>query len=89
MNSIISKYMQSLTKEQVKDFAIENHVFLSEDELSFTYDFVKKNWQEVLRNPNGLHLERYQDHFSPENFQKIQQLIPMYLKKYARFLTSF
>ena len=78
--------MNNLSIDQVRDFAVKNHVDLSEEELSFTYHFIQKNWEMVLRNPTLLHLERYKDHFSEENYEKIQKLIQFYYQKYGYLL---
>ena len=78
--------MDNLTKEQVMDFAQKNQVFLSPEELDFTYTFVKKNWEMIFRNPNLLKLERYKDKFSVENFIKIQKLFVLYYQKYRHLL---
>ena len=86
MYNLVKRYMDNLTKEQVNDFALKNQVYLSEEELSFTYTFVKKNWEMIFRNPNLLQLERYKEHFSEENFKKIQKLIVLYYQKYGHLL---
>lgn len=86
MFNIIERYMEKLTKEDVHNFAIKNNVYLSEEELNFTYNFVKKNWKTLLSNPNLLNLERYKDKFSEENYQKINNLIKEYLNRYKSFL---
>lgn len=78
--------MSLLKKEDVQNFAIKNNVSLSEEELNFTYEFVKKNWRIILSNPNAFHLEKYKDRFTEENYQKINLLIKEYLKKYQSFL---
>jgi len=75
-----------MSMEDVQSFAIKNHVTLSEEELKFTYEFVKKNWRTILGNPNSFSLERYRDRFSEENFQKINRLIKEYRIKYQAFL---
>jgi len=54
--------------------------------LDFTYDFIKKNWEQVIKNPKLLNLERYKDHYSPENFNKIVKLFNEYSAKYQAFL---
>ena len=86
MYNLVKRYMENLSIEQVNDFATKNSVFLSENELNFTYTFVKKNLEMIFRNPNLLHLERYKEQFSPENFQKIQKLFTMYYQKYGHLL---
>ena len=78
--------MNNLTKEQVNDFALKNNVSLSSEELNFTYDFVKKNWETILRNPNLLNLERFRNQFSSENFGTIQKLFQFYYQNYGYLL---
>ncbi len=86
MYNIIERYMEKLTKEQVNAFALKNNVFLSEEELDFTYLFVKKNWATVIANPNALNLDRYKDKFSEENLSKIKKLFKEYSIRYKNFL---
>lgn len=86
MYNLVKRYVSNLTKEQVNDFALKNDIVLSQEELEFVYAFVKKNWEMIFRNPNLLHLERYKDRFSPENFVKIQKLFVMYYQKYGYLL---
>ena len=78
--------MAKLTKEEVNNFAISKNVNLSESELDFVYVFIKKNWEQVIRNPKLLNLDRYQTHFTPENFIKIKKLFNEYSAKYQSFL---
>ncbi len=86
MYNIIERYMNKLTKEDVNNFAIKNNVILNEEELNFTHQFVKKNWSTLLSNPNMFHFERYKNHFSEENYHKINRLIKEYLTRYKSFL---
>lgn len=86
MFNIIERYMNKLTKQDVFGFARKNNIFLNEDELDFTYKFVKKNWQTVLANPDSLQIERYRNHFSDENLIKIKKLIKEYSIRYKNYL---
>ena len=86
MYNLVKRYMDNLTKEQVLNFAQKNQIFLSQEELDFTYTFVKKNWEMIFRNPNLLKLQRYKDKFSEENFIKIQKLFVLYYQKYGHLL---
>ena len=67
MYSLIERYMNKITKEDVNSFALKKNITLSDDELTFTYDFIKKNWDKILSNPNILNLNRYKDKYSEEN----------------------
>lgn len=86
MFNLVSRYMQNLSKEDINNFAISKNISLNDEELNFTYDFVKRNWQEVLGNPNLLDLDRYKNKFSEENFIKIKKLFIEYSQKYSRYL---
>ncbi len=78
--------MDKLSMEDVNKFAIKKNIILNEDELSFTYNFVKKNWNQILSNPNMLNLDRFKNNYSLENFNKIKLLFNEYYKKYHNFI---
>lgn len=78
--------MEKLTKDDIKNFALTKNTNLSPEELDFIYLFVKKNWEQILKNPKLLNLERYKEHFTEENYHKIAKLIEEYSIKYQAFL---
>lgn len=78
--------MNNLSKETVNNFALKNNIELSNEELDFTYDFVKKNWKTVLSNHGIFDLEKYKEKFSSENFPKVQKLLKESLFKYHDYL---
>lgn len=86
MYNIIERYMSMLKKEDVFNFAVSNNIFLSNEELNFTYAFIKKNWQDIVKNPNLFEIERYKNRFSEENFKKVKQLFKEYHQKFGSFL---
>lgn len=86
MYNIIERYMSMLKKEDVFNFAVRNNIFLSNEELNFTYAFIKKNWQDIVKNPNLFEIERYKNRFSEENFKKVKQLFKEYHQKFGSFL---
>lgn len=81
MKNIIDSYMKNLTKSTVNDLALKNDIHLSNEELDFTYHFLKTKYKEVLRDKQ-LDLTSYKTKFSEENFEKITDLI----NKYANYL---
>lgn len=83
---LIERYMNNLSKETVNNFALKNNIELSNEELDFTYDFVKKNWKTVLSNHGIFDLEKYKEKFSSENFPKVQKLLKESLFKYHDYL---
>ena len=86
MFSIIEKYMNRLTIEDVNNFALSKNCTLSQEELNFTYLFIKKNWKDILGNPSVFDINRYKSNYSPENFEKIKRVYQEYYQKFARFL---
>ena len=86
MFNIIERYMNKLSIDDVNIFAQKNNIYLNSDELEFTYQFIKKNWQAILSNPNLLNLDRYKDKFSEENLVKIKKLFKEYSIKYKNYL---
>jgi len=86
MYNLISRYVSKMSIEDVNNFAIKKNVVLSPEELEFVYSFIKKNWEQIIKNPNLLNLDRYKDHFSPENFVKIKKLFVEYSALYQSFL---
>lgn len=88
MNNIISNYMNNLSMDDVKGFAIQNGVYLSDEELVFVYHFVKENYLYILKKPNSLVLAKYKDKFSKENYDKIVLLLDFYKRKYGFLLSK-
>lgn len=78
--------MRNLKKEDVLKFASTKNILLSEEELNFTYEFMKRNWENILGNPKLLDLDRYKNKFSEENFVKVKKLFNEYYQKYSRYL---
>ena len=86
MYNLIKAYMGRMTMNDVNNFAISKNIYLSQEELTFVYDFVSKNWEQVIRNPKLLNLDRYKDRFSEENFKKIKKLFLEYSARYSSYI---
>ena len=86
MYNLIERYMAIMTREDINNFAIKKGINLNDAELTFTYNFLKKNWKDYLRNPNIFDINRYQNNFSPENFIKIKKVFKEYYQKFGSFL---
>ena len=86
MYNFISRYMNKITMEDINNFALKKNIYLSENELTFTFEFVKKNWNQILSNPNMLNIDRYKNIYNKENFNKIKILFNEYYSKYHKFL---
>ena len=78
--------MGRMTIQDVNNFAISKNIHLSPEELNFVYEFLSKNWEQIVKNPQLLNLDRYQDRFSKENFEKIRKLFLEYSSRYSSFI---
>ena len=85
-NLIISKYLDNLTIDKLNILALDNNIYLSNEELLFSYNFIKNNYKEVLNNHSSFDISKYRNYYSEENFKKIKDLIDEYYPKYKKYL---
>ncbi len=83
---LIERYIDNMSIHDLNNLAISKGIGLSNEELEFSYMFIKKNWKSVLSNYNLFDINKYKDRFSEENFLKINNLIHEYSKKYGSYL---
>lgn len=86
MYNLITRYINNMTINDVNNFAISKGINLEENELEFTYSFIKNNYKDILKNPKLLDLDRYQNKYTKENFEKISKVFNEYSKKYSHLL---
>ena len=75
-----------MSKEDVNKFALKKNINLNEQELDFTYNFIKKNYKDYFNNPKVFDLERYRNIYTEENFSKITKVYKEYTQKYNNYL---
>lgn len=83
---LIDRYINNMSIYDLNNLAISKGIDLNTEELSFSYDFIKKNWKNVLSNYNLFDFDKYKDMYSEENFIKIKKLIKEYTIKYGNYL---
>lgn len=86
MRNIINNFMNKLKLEDISNFATNKGINLSENELVFTYEFIKKNWESILGNPKLFNIDRYKSNYTQDNFIKIKKIYKEYLQKYSNYL---
>lgn len=86
MFNLIERYINRLSKEDIYNFGVKKDIVLSEEELDFTYNFIKKNWNQMLSNPNLINFERFKNNYSSENLIKLEKLYKEYYSKYHKYL---
>ena len=56
---LIERYINNMDINDVNNFAINNGIGLSNEELDFTYRFIKQNWKNILYNHGIFDIEKY------------------------------
>ena len=83
---LIERYINKMSIDDLNNLALSKNISLSDDELKFSFSFIKKNWKTVLGNFSLFDFDKYKDNFSIENFNKIKLLIKEYTLKYGSYL---
>ena len=78
--------MNKLKLEDINSFANNKGINLNDNELLFTYEFIKKNWSSILGNPKLFNIDRYISNYTTDNFIKIKRVYKEYLNKYSNYL---
>ena len=52
MINIINNFMYNLSLKDIETFLNKEDIFLNQDELRKTYVYVKKKYQDIIKNPN-------------------------------------
>lgn len=78
MYNIVKNYVSVMKKEDIQKFAIKNNLTVTKEEIDFIYDFIKNNYEYVLKNPHNFDINKYQNKFSQENFIFLTNLVNKY-----------
>ncbi len=82
---LIHSYITKLRKEDIVQFALQNHVTLSNEEVDILYTEIQNNWQQLLYNPEVV-LKRVKEEVSPSTYEHIIYFYQLYNEKLRRFL---
>ncbi len=83
---LIKRYIDNMSIHDLNNLAISNGIGLNQEELEFSYSFIKKNWMSILSNKGLFDIDKYKDKFSEDNFIKIKRLYKDMLLKYSNYL---
>ena len=78
MQNLAAYYIRNLSKENLYELALKKEINLSMEELEFSYNFIKSNYETVLGNPTQFNFKNYEQHYTKENYEKIATLIETY-----------
>ena len=80
MEKIIGSYVARLTKNDIIQFANNNNVSLTGEEVNIIYNTIKTRWRDLLHNPNIV-FNDLQGKVSPTTLQNIIHFYNLYSKK--------
>lgn len=83
---IIQKYVDMLTKEDIVKFASFKNEILTNNEVDFLYNIIKKEWKTIIFGDYRIILNQYKNNLSVDKWNKIENLIIEYKEKYKNFL---
>ena len=83
---LIERYIDNMSIYDLKNMALSKNIDLSQEELEFSFTFIKKNWKTVMSNYSLFDFDKYKSNYSEENFIKIKNLIKEYTLKYGSYL---
>ena len=86
IQNLIKEHISKLKVEDVSRFAVENNVFLTNEELNNVYDIIKNNWYELIYGDSNSIFENNRSKVSEESYKKARELFDFFKKKYQRFL---
>lgn len=85
LNSLIKKYTQNITKNDIELFALNNNHSLNEQELSVIYDEIHYNIDNLINNTDS-EINKIKDKLESTTYLKIIELINFYKEKYKDYL---
>ena len=66
MYFIVKRYVDNMSIHDLNNLAISKGIGLSKDELEFSYNYIKKNWKNVISNYNLFDIDKYKDKFKED-----------------------
>ena len=85
MNNLITKYINLLKIEDIKNFGIKNNIFLSDNESNYIYNVLKTKSKDLINNSNDVFNDA-RKYIDENNLIKIERLFYEYKKRYRNYL---
>lgn len=82
---IIDKKIQSLTTNDIKDFALKNGVSLTEKEVTIIFEFIQKNPKLIYEDLSSI-LTTIAKEAPLSLYQKVKPTVIEYYQKYHSYL---
>ncbi len=71
---LLEKYVNKLTKDHIINYAKNNEIIVSNNEVDIIYDYIKKYWRKFYyENPKDL-FDELKSKLSPNTYNKLIQI---------------
>lgn len=86
IEKLIEKYISKLEKKDIINFALENNIKLSDNEVAVIYNTIQLHWKELVFGNHEIVLKKIKDQMDSNTYKKIEELIILYKNKYQNYL---
>ncbi len=85
MKGLIKNYIDLLSIDKLKSFALKNDINLNEEQLEYILNLTKNSWEDILINDDK-YFKLLQDKIDQSNLDKIRELFLYYKNRYKGYL---
>ena len=85
MINLIKNYINKLSIDKLRVFALKNNINLTDIELKYLLTLVKENFDDILINENK-YLNMIKDNININEYEKIKELFLYYKNRYKGYL---
>ena len=85
MINLIKNYINKLSIDNLREFALKNNITLTDTELKYLLTLVKDNFDDILINEDK-YLNMLKENIDINEFEKIKELFLYYKNRYKGYL---
>ena len=83
---LIKNYINKLQLNDIKEFTINNNIYLNNDEIIIIYDVLKNNYKDLLNGNYNNSFRILKKNLIEKNYEQIKKLFFKYKEKYQHLL---
>ena len=85
MKNLIKNYIDKLSTNDLKEFALKNNINLTDNEFEYLLNLAKENFEDILVNEDK-YLNLVKNNINEKEFDKIKKLFIYYKNRYKGYL---
>ena len=83
---LIKSYINKLNISDIKDFALNNNINLSNNEANIIHNIIKNNYKDILNGNYDTSFKTLKNNLSNNNYKQVKNLFFKYKEKYNHLL---